>query len=69
MWQIVSTLIFYVWLFGVLTLLWLIWRSSTQHIHHMEQLLVDLAMKSGEAAKMAADAAHKAVEKSNHGAS
>ncbi len=61
MWQIISTLIFYAWLIGVLLLLWTIWRSTTMHIHRMEQTLADATIKSAEAAKIAAEAAQKLV--------
>jgi uncharacterized membrane protein len=50
------TIFYVVWLCAVLVLLYGIWRSSTNHVHRMEQTLVDVAMKSAEAAKAAGDA-------------
>jgi hypothetical protein len=61
--QIILTGVLYAWLFAVLFLVWRIWRSSVAHIHHMETVLFDAAMKSAEAAKTAAEAARGLAEK------
>ena len=55
--QLILTLIFYVWLFGTLALLWLIWRESTRRTGSIQQSLVEINMKSAEAAHLAAEAA------------
>ena len=56
--QVILTIVFYVWLFGVLGLLGVIWHTSATHTHRMEQTLVDVAMRSALAAQKAADAAY-----------
>jgi hypothetical protein len=61
--QFILTLVFYVWLFAILVLLWLIWRTSVKHIHRMEITMFDAAMTSAQAAKTAAEAMQQLVEK------
>lgn len=63
MWQMILTIIFYIWLFAVLLLLWLIWRGSAKHMQRLQQTLVEVAMKSAEAAQKAAEAAFRLAEK------
>jgi hypothetical protein len=52
--QTVLTIIFYVWLFGILALLWLSYRNSAKH--H------EAAVTSAQAAKTAAEAAKKLAD-------
>jgi hypothetical protein len=61
--QIINAIIVYGWLFAVLWLIWHIWRISVTHIHHMETTMFNAAMKSAEAAKVAAEAARLLAEK------
>ncbi len=61
MWQIITTIIFYIFLFGMLVLLFLIWRSSVTRIARMQQALIDVSNKSAETAKTAAEAAQRAI--------
>lgn len=49
--QIILTVVFYVWLFGVLAFLWLNYRANVRR--------EDVALKSAEAAQAAAEAARK----------
>jgi len=60
--QLILTLIFYVWLFGTLALLWLIWRESTRRTGSVQQSLVEINMKSAEAANTAAEAARRLAD-------
>jgi hypothetical protein len=55
-WQIISSIIGYLWLFGMLILLFLIWRNSVR-TQKAQQVLNTIAMKNAEAAQMAAEAA------------
>jgi len=54
-------IIFYVWLFAVLVLLFLMWRDGSRRITRLQQALIDMSNKSADAAKIAAETAHKAV--------
>lgn len=62
MWQMILTILFYLWLFAVLVLLWLIWRGAAKQMMRLQQTLVEVAMKSAEAAQKAAAAAHRLAE-------
>jgi hypothetical protein len=57
----IAQLITYVWLFAVLVLLYLVWRTGSTRIMRMQQALIDVSNKSAEAAKLAAEAAMHAV--------
>lgn len=57
--QIALTIFYIVWLIAVLVFLGLIWRDTRSHIHRMERALVEVAMKSAEAAHTAAEAARR----------
>lgn len=58
MWQIVLTIIFYVWLFLVLLLLWLIWISNRR----LQSTLISAALTSAGAAQQSADAAQRTAK-------
>lgn len=57
----VAMVITYVWLFAVLALLFLIWRSSAGRLQRTQQALIEVSNKSADAAKLAAEAASRAV--------
>lgn len=62
-WLTIAVQIFDVfWLAAVLVLLWLIWRSSTRHIHKMESTLVEVAMMDAQSARKAVEVAQGAVK-------
>lgn len=62
-WLNIALTFFYVlWLCAVLLFLWFIWRNGEQRTQRLEQSLIDSALKSAEAAKIAAEAARAAVE-------
>ncbi len=46
------------WLCAALLLLWNIWRSSSAHTRRLMQLLIEVSMKSADAAQRSADAAY-----------
>lgn len=64
MWQIILTIVLYTWLFAVLALLWSIWRDAVKRYSRMERTLVEVATKSAEAARLAAEAVLR--EKARH---
>ena len=57
MWQIISAIISYIWLFLSLLLWWLIYRNSSR-MQKAQQVLNTIALKNAEAAQKAAEAAH-----------
>jgi hypothetical protein len=59
--QTIQAIIFYAWLLGVLVLLFLIWRNGTTRTARLTQALIDLGNKGADAAKVAAEAAQRAV--------
>lgn len=60
--QIITAVFDILWLSSVLILLWLIWRTSTRHIHRMESTLLEVAIRNAESANLAAESARKAVD-------
>jgi hypothetical protein len=56
-WQIISAIIGYLWLFGILLLLFLMWRNSTTNAKAM-QVLSTVALKNAESTQKVADAVY-----------
>lgn len=58
-WLVIINQIFDIlWLVAVLALLWAIWRSSQKRLEHvqvMEKMLVEVAMKDAESARVAVE--------------
>lgn len=62
-WLTIATTVFDVaWLIAALTLLWLIWRTTSRHIHHMERVLMDVALTDAESTRKAVDALTSLVD-------
>lgn len=69
MWQIILTIVFYIWLFLTLLLLWLMWNGSLKIMRQLQDTLVTATLTSADAAQKAADAAQrlaKLMEQSDH---
>ncbi len=65
MWQIILTLVFYLWLFLVLWFLWAIWYDTSRYIKQMQQILIDSVLKTSEVAQKVAEHAEE-VAKQHH---
>lgn len=61
-WQIVSYIVFYIWLFLVPGILLFIWKNANDNTRLMQKTLIDVALKASDAAKLAAEAAYRLAE-------
>ena len=59
--QIIFTLIFYLFLIGVMVMLYLMWRDGIKRNAVLQEALIEVSNKSAEAALHASEAAQKAV--------
>ena len=57
MWQIILTVIFYLWLFAALVLLWRLAVQSDRRQRQLQDALIDVSQRNVDAAQKAADAA------------
>lgn len=58
MWQTLLAIFYMLWLCAALGFLYLIWHDGKMRAQKMTQMLIDAAMKSAEAAHLAAEAAN-----------
>lgn len=66
--QIIQFIFYALWLLGLLTLLFMIWRSSEarlKHIQSMEATMFDVATKDAESTRKAVDAVLSLVDSTN----
>ena len=60
--QIILTLFYLIWLIAVLAFLFLIYRTTTRYIRHMESTMIQSRAVSAEAALKSAEAANRLAE-------
>ena len=60
--QLILTLFYLIWLIAVLIFLFLIWRSTTHYIRHMEDTMLQSRTVSAQAALKSAEVANKLAE-------